>query len=280
LSRRLPYLLNLPIFLIYSIIVIVPVAWAVFLSFNKVPLNLHPSFTGLDNYLQLMRDPLFSNALRASAIFVGGSVAGQFLLGFIMALLVNEGVRGTDFFRTTFMITMAMSDAVVGYAWYILMNDNGILNQFMSSLNLAPIMWLSRPNIAILSIVIANIWFGGSFAMIILETGLKSIPRDVYESAAVDGASQVQRFRWMTLPLVKPFIATCLTTITILTFNYFGLILVLTGGGPIHATEVVPLFMWNLAFEFGDFGYGAAVGVFAIMINIVAIVAYRSLLRR
>jgi multiple sugar transport system permease protein len=280
LSRRLPYLLNLPIFLIYSAIVIVPVAWAVFLSFNKVTLNLHPSFTGLDNYLQLLRDPLFSNALRASAIFVGGSVAGQFLLGFIMALLVNEGGRGTDFFRTTFMITMAMSDAVVGYAWYILMNDNGILNQFMSSLSLSPIMWLSQPNIAILSIVIANVWFGGSFAMIILETGLKSIPRDVYESAAVDGASQAQRFRWMTLPLVKPFIATCLTTITILTFNYFGLILVLTGGGPIHATEVVPLFMWNLAFEFGDFGYGAAVGVFAIMINIVAIVAYRSLLRR
>ena len=280
MSRRLPYLLNLPIFLIYCIVVIIPLAWAVYLSFNYVGLNLEPSFAGLKNYLQLLTDPYFSNALNASIIFVAGSVAGQFLLGLVMAVLLNEGVKGTDFFRTTFMVTMALSDAVVGYAWYILLNDNGVVNGFLSALSLPPILWLSEPNIAIFSMLVANIWFGGSFAMIILETGLKSIPREIYESASVDGASHVQKFRWMTLPLVKPFVATCLTTITILTFNYFGLIFVLTGGGPLHATEVVPLFMWNLAFEFGDFGYGAAVGVFAIIVNVIAILAYRRLLRR
>lgn len=257
-----------------------PLAWAFYLSFNDVGLNLHPSFAGLGNYLQLATDPLFLNALRASAIFVVGSVLGQFLLGFAMALLLNEGVKGTDFFRTTFMMTMALSDAVVGYAWYILLSDNGIFNQFLLGLNLPEITWISTPTNAIFSMIIANVWFGGAFAMIILETGLKSIGKDIYESASVDGASQTQKFRWITLPLVKPFVATCLTTITILTFNYFGLILVLTAGGPLHATEVVPLYMWTLAFEFGDFGYGAAVGVFAITVNIIAILTYRRLLRR
>ena len=280
MSRRLPYLLNLPIFLIYSIIVVIPLAWAFYLSFNNVGLNLHASFVGLDNYLNLASDSLFINALRASAVFVVGSVAGQFLLGLAMALLLNEGVKGTDFFRTTFMITMALSDAVVGYAWYILLNDNGVFNQLLTNLNIPQIQWISNPSMAIFSMVIANVWFGGAFAMIILETGLKSIPRDLYESASVDGASPTQKFRWITLPLVKPFVATCLTTITILTFNYFGLILVLTEGGPLHGTEVVPLFMWNLAFEFGDFGYGAAVGVFAITVNVIAVLASRRLLRR
>ena len=151
MSRRLPYLLNFPIFLIYSVVVVIPLAWAFYLSFNNVGLNLHPSFAGLDNYLTLVADPQFLNALRASAIFVVGSVLGQFLLGFAMALLLNEGVKGTDFFRTTFMITMALSDAVVGYAWYILLNDNGIFNRFMSSMNLSQIQWISEPSIAIFS---------------------------------------------------------------------------------------------------------------------------------
>jgi len=280
LARGLPYLLNLPLFLIYTVIVVIPVGWAIYLSFNHVSLNLHATFAGFYNYIQLVRDPFFSNALRASAIFVGGSVAGQFLFGFLMALLLNERIRGTEVFRTAFMFTMALSDAVVGYAWYIILNDRGILNDMIGAVNIPPVSWISSPSLAIAGMTVANIWFGGAFAMIILETGLKSISSDVYEAASVDGASRMQRFRSITLPILKPFVATCLTTITILTFNYFGLILVMTRGGPLHSTEVVPLYMWNLAFEFGDFGYGSAVGVFAILVNITAISLYRLLLRR
>jgi multiple sugar transport system permease protein len=245
-----------------------------------VSFNLHPTFVGLENYAQLIGDPYFWNALSTSAIFVSGSVAGQFLFGLVMALLLNKGTRGNDLFRTVFMITMVLSDAVVGFAWYILYSQRGVLNVILQGLNFPPVMWLADPSISILSLTLANAWFGGAFAMIILETGLKSISGDVYESAAIDGASQQQRFRWITLPLIKPFIATCLTTITIFTFNYFGLILIMTGGGPIHSTEVVPLYMWNLAFSFDQYGYGAAVGVFATIVNVIAILAYRGLLRR
>jgi len=282
LRKWLPYVSVSPLFLIYTIVLIIPIAWAIYLSFNEVTISLRTTFVFLDNYVQLFGDPYFHNSLRASAVFVVGSVIGQFILGLLMALLLNEGLKGTSFFRTIFMVTMALSDAVVGYAWYMMYNESehGIINSMLRSIGFPAFEWLTNLNMAVWSMTIANIWFGGSFAMIILETGLKSISSEVYEAAIIDGASKLQRFGNITIPLLKPFIATCLTIITLLTFNYFGLILVITGGGPIHSTEVVPLYMWNLAFEFGEFGYGATVGVFAIIVNVVAMGIYQFSLRR
>ena len=281
-DKLLPLFFLLPILLIYGLLVIYPLTASIFFSFNQIFYDLNPTFVGLDNYLTLLNDPIFQQTITQSIIYTAGSVLGQFLLGFAMALLLNQKFKGTEHFRLIFLVTFYLSTLIASYAWYIVYSriPPGVFNSILGLFGLQPVGWLSNVDIALSSVTLANAWYGASYSMLFIEVGLMSIPVDLYEVALVDGASLWNRFRHITLPLVRPFLISNLTLITMMTLNFFTMILIMTDGGPIFATEVLALYMWHQGFSWGQWGIGAAIAVMLLLINVGLLIFYRILLKK
>ncbi|MHA1833170.1 MAG: carbohydrate ABC transporter permease [Candidatus Baldrarchaeia archaeon] len=281
-DKLLPLFLILPTLIIYGMLVFYPLISEFYFSLNKIFYDLNPKFVGLNNYIQLFNDPLFHKSIVNSLIYTAGSVAGQFLLGFLMALLLNLKLKGTTHFRLIFLITFYLSTLIAAYAWFIMYSrvPPGIFNGMLSLFGIPPIDWLSDLNVVMYSMILANVWYGASYSMLFIEVGLMSIPEDLYEAARIDGASMWNRFRHITLPLVKPFLLSNLTLITMMTFNFFIVIYIMTNGGPLYATEVLALYMWHQGFSWGHLGLGAAIAMILLLFNLTFLVFYKIVLRR
>jgi ABC-type sugar transport system permease subunit len=226
-------------------------------------------FVGLNNYIQLLSDSTFIYSLKNSIYFVGGSVAGQCGFGFLLALLLKRKVRGTNFYRTIFMIPWLLSDVIIGVMFILLFTSYGTINSILLQFGFTPINWLTTAELAMLVVTLANIWKSTSFYMFLNSAGLATIQEELYESAQVDGASLFQRFRFITVPIVKPFVALSILYSTITTYNYFGTIYVITYGGPLNATTVPAFYMYRVALEWGEIGYASAIGMFILVINLI-----------
>ena len=194
-------------------------------------------YVGPDNFLDLLNDPGFQSSLKVSIMFVGGSVTLQFFLGLVLAVVLNQQVRGSNTLRALFIIPWTVSAVITGFSFKFIFNDNfGILNYGLEQMGLNPVSWLSDPSVVLLTIIIANMWHGTPFTMLFLTAGLFSISPVVYEAALVDGATKTKSFFHITLPLLKPFILINLILITMWSVNFFDLILVMTNGGPLFAS--------------------------------------------
>jgi multiple sugar transport system permease protein len=274
-----PYFYVIPLFLFLLLFLAYPITFQIFLSFFKVPINLNFQYVGLKNFLNLVVDPLFITSLWNSIIFVGGSVAGQCGLGLLTAVLLRKIKVGRNIFRAIFLI---LSDVSIGYMFIMLFNDQyGTINEILATLGLSKIKFLTSTELAIWVVTLANIWKSFCIVMLMLSAALSSISEELYETAQIDGASPLQSFRYITLPLIKPFIALSLIITTMATFNYFGLIYVMTGGGPFDSTTVPAFYMYRWAIKWGDFGYAGAIGVIILIINLTLTTLYvRLLLRR
>lgn len=226
-------------------------------------------FIGLGNYLRLIQDPTFWLTLKNSIVWVTCSVSIQFVLGFLGALLLNAGFKGRTFCRTLNLLPWVIPGVVVGLVWEYLYQPNyGPINDILRQVGLVrvPIAWLSEPNLAMAAVIFTNIWRGIPFFTIMILAGLQAIPDKLYEAATVDGATVAQRFRHVTLPMLRPIIIVATATRIIWTFNYADLIFVMTSGGPANATQITSSYTLLSAYTDLDFGYAATLSVVLLVI--------------
>ena len=187
-QRIQPYLLLVPSLLILTVFLLFPLLWNVYLSVHNVSLSTilrDWKYVGPNNFLDLLTDPGFHSSLKVSILFVGGSVTLQFFLGLVLAVVLNQQVRGSNTLRALFIIPWTVSAVITGFSFKFIFNDSfGILNYGLEQMGLNPVSWLSDPNVVLWTIVIANMWHGTPFTMLFLTAGLFSISPVVYEGSA------------------------------------------------------------------------------------------------
>jgi multiple sugar transport system permease protein len=239
----------------------------------------------LRTYVRTLGDSVLYEVIWTTAVFVIASVVLQLALGLLIAVAANRARRrklpGMVFMRSVILSAWVMPGVVIGIVWAIVLNEAsyGLMNLLLSTVGIGSVAWLSNPNTALVSIIIANVWRGTAFSMILQYAGLQSIPDELYEAAEVDGAGALQSFWYITIPQLKPIILINIILITISTLNTFDMILPLTGGGPGRATEVLSLRTYNVIFGQFSLAGGAVLAVIMLAISLGLTLAYRRLLR-
>jgi len=284
IAKYEPYLYLLPAISILCVFLLFPFVWNIYISTHEVSITTilkEWEFIWLDNFIQVLNDPNFHTSIKISIIFVGGSVAFQFLIGLLIASLLNQNIRGKQILIALIMIPWITSGLIAAFSFkFIFDNSFGIINYILEYLGFSSIAWLSDPNIVVWSIIIANVWHGTPFTILFLTAGLLSINTSIYESAKVDGASKIKSFFYLTLPLIKSFIIIDIILITIWSINFFEIPLIMTGGNPLFASTPASLYMYRQAFEFGLLSKGSASGIILLSINIVVAFIYIIALKR
>ncbi|MCC7205952.1 MAG: sugar ABC transporter permease [Anaerolineae bacterium] len=277
-----PYLFLLPAAAALLFIFFYPMARSVYVSFfNYDQLAGEFSYTGLQNYLDIVRGNEFWNSLRVSLGWVVGSVLGQFLVGFGFALLLHERWPGNRFVRALMLLPWVMPGVSIGLIWRLIYNPQfGMLNDILTRLGMPPQTWLADPNMAMFAVIVPNVWKAFPFVAVTMLAGLSSIPTELYEAAKVDGATTWGRFRFVTLPSMRNLILILTLLLCVWTFNFFDLPFVLTQGGPAGATKVMPILVYESAFEDFQYGYSSALAVVMTVINMVFAVFYLRSLRK
>ena len=274
------YLFLLPAVLFIAVTMLYPVWTNLRMSLHDVTVATFirdtAPFIGLQNYRDLVADPAFHKALSLSLIFTFGSLVFQFGIGFALALFFNRPFPGNYTLRALLLVAWLLPTVVSGslFRW-MLDGDFGVVNFALASLGLGDgRYWLIDPSTALAGTILANIWVGIPFNMALLLAGLQSIPQTLYEAASVDGATAWQRFRSLTLPLMRPVALSVLLLGLIYTFKVFDLIYVMTRGGPVDATTVLPIYTYQLTFNFFRFGDGAAAATLLLVGLVGVAVAY------
>lgn len=271
------YMLILPAVIILLMILVYPLFYSLYLSFYKVRLSAFniKTFVGLKNYLRIFTNtgPSFlKQILPATVYFVGASIVFQLSFGLGMALLVTQKwVKGREVFRAIFIIPWVTSAIVIAISWRFMYEPRlGILNFLLVNAGVKNLPgWLNDLAWVVPCLVVANVWHGTSFSFIMETAGLQSISYTLYEAATVDGAGSIARFRFITLPLLRPFLLINLILVSMYTINVFDLIYAMTEGGPLYRSEVISLFMYHQAFEFGHMGFGASIAIIILLINFI-----------
>jgi multiple sugar transport system permease protein len=223
------------------------------------------TFRGLAHYMELPADPLVSAGILNTVLFAVGAVAGQMLLGLMLALLVSNVPKGKVFFRAFFILPILIPGIVIGAVWKLMFNfDFGLFNQIIGFLGLAPQDWLGDRNTALLSVIAVDIWHWTPFCFLLMLAGVESLPQDVFEAARIDGASRWQEFWHITLPLLLPTLIVTAAFRLVLALKVFDEIYLLTGGGPGTATQVISFTLYQRFFIDNRVGYGAALAVAVI----------------
>jgi len=279
-----PYILLVPAVSILTIFLLVPLIWNIYLSLHDVSFtNILKdwNYVGIKNFSEILSDPNFHTSLKVTLLFVSGSIALQFFVGMVLAVLLSQHVRGTNTLRAIFIIPWIVSAVITGFSFKFIFNEDfGVLNYGLEQMGLSPVSWLSDPETVVWTIVIANMWHGTPFTMLFLTAGLFSINPIVYEAATIDGATKIRSFFHITLPLLKPFILINLILITMWSVNFFDLILVMTNGGPLFSSTTASLYMYREAFEFGLLSKGSVIGIFLLAINMILAYSYIKLFKR
>jgi multiple sugar transport system permease protein len=284
ISRYQPYLFLAPSFAILLVFLIYPLFWNIYIALHDVSLTTllkDWEYIGLENFVALFNDPNFYTSLKVTLMFVGGSVVLQFGVGMLMAIVLNQHIRGSGVYRAILIIPWTISAVIAAFSFKFILDDNfGILNYILNQMGIASVGWLSDPNMVIWSLVIANMWYGTPFTLLFLTAGLLSINPTLYEAARIDGASKTRSLFHITLPLLKPFMIINLILITMWSVNLFDIQLIMTGGGPLFSSTTASLYMYRQAFEFGLLSKGAAAGIILILINLTVAIVYVKFLRK
>ncbi|MFQ6065775.1 MAG: carbohydrate ABC transporter permease [bacterium] len=273
------YLFVLPCLAMLAIVLGFPAVMAVANSFSPI-WSRELTFT-LANYKKLILDPIFWNSLRVSFFFVGGTVGLHFLVGMAVALALNSEIKARRFFRVLALLPWTVPDVISGLVWRYMYNPTqGVINYALMRVGLADtyVEWLASPHLAMPSIILADVWRGYPFVMVILLAGLQAIPKELYEAAETDGASLIQEFRHITLPsLIRPVVV-ALALDTIWQFRRFGLVYTMTQGGPGHTTEIFSLLVYKQYFRFFNFEYASSIAVIMAVILLLVSLPYLRLI--
>lgn len=258
-----------------------PLIYNLVMSFQEVDMfslgTFARPFVGLKNYVTLFSQPQTWPIIGNTALFVVASIAGQFVIGFGLALFFWNGFPGSTWLRGLFLVSWVMPGLVVGAIWnWILSGDFGVLNFVLREFGIISgnIFWRSDPTYSLWAVIIANIWLGTSFNMILLSVGLSGIPKDLYEAAELDGANTFQRFWTITLPMMRSTIGAIISLGLIFTLQQFDLFASITSGGPNNSSNVTQYWAWDLSFRQYDFAQGATISVIMIVFVMIASVIY------
>ncbi|MER6923540.1 sugar ABC transporter permease [Streptomyces spiralis] len=240
-------------------------------------------FSGWDNFRKVLDDPTFAPALRHTMVFTFVSIAFQYAIGLALAVFFNRHFRLSTVLRALFLIPWLLPLIVSASTWSWMFNsESGVVNYFLSFFGVDPVGWLTSPDWALPSVIIANIWIGIPFNLVILYSGLQNVPAEVYEAAALDGASAWQVFRRITFPLLRPVSAITVLLGLVYTLKVFDLIWIMTKGGPGDSSSTLATWSYQLGFGtlLPKFGPGAAVGNLLILIALVFGLLYIRVQRR
>ena len=283
LSER-PLIWLLPLALLLLASYVYPALDVIRYSFTNATL-LNPQFDYTTaSYDAVTGNPDLPGILWVTFIFVVASVILQLTLGLLVALALYRGVTcglpGVSLVRIIILSAWIVPGVAAGIVWQLMFNEAsyGFLNALLRMVGLPPVAWLSDPGMAVWSAVIANVWRGTAFSMILLYAGLLVIPKSLYEAASVDGATALKKFWYITLPQLRPILLINTILISIFTLNTFDLILPLTGGGPGRATEVLALYAYNTVFRNFDLSNGAVLAVLLLLISVAFTFFYVRLL--
>jgi multiple sugar transport system permease protein len=277
-QNLIAYSFILPNLLGFALFTLVPMVFSLALAFMNWDGANVVTFAGLDNFRQLIRDETFRIALVNTFYYVAGTVPPTMVASLALALLLNQRLRGRNFFRTTFFFPYVSSLVAVAVVWNMLFHPAmGPVNQFLVSLGVEnPPRWSASVDWAMPTVILASIWRGVGYYMVIYLAALQGIPSYLYEAAEIDGASAWQRFRYITLPMLTPATFFVSMMLTIACFKIFDLVMVMTRGGPGRATNVLVIHTYNTAFREFRFGYSSAIALvlFAIVL-VITIIQFR-----
>jgi len=281
---HLGYLFVLPMVVMVLALVAYPFCYAAYLSLTRKYVGVPPVYVGFENYVRLAYDGFFRRAVWNSFVFTFASVGFKLVLGMVMALVLTSRIRYRNLFTGLLLIPWVAPTVVsaLNFLW-IFDASLGVLNYLLVKVfRILPqgVGWLSEPGTAMASVIFVNIWRGFPFFGISFLAGLKAIPGEQYEAAAVDGANIVQRFRHVTLPALRNIIIIVILLSTIWTFNDFAIVYILTKGGPGGATQVLPVFTYEMAFGAQRLGEAIAVALYMLPALAMVIIVLSRYMRR
>lgn len=260
-----------------------PVVWSFYGSFTNAaltgPAALNPEWIGLDNYTALFGDADFPKSLWLTVVFVFlSAVVGQNIMGIMLAGLLRSAVKPVRSIASTVVVAAwVLPEIVAAFAAYAFFHSEGTLNAMLGGIGITGPDWLySTP---MLAVILANIWRGTAFSMMVYSAALAEVPPELTEAAQLDGANGLQRLAWVTLPVIRRSISTNLMLTTLQTLSVFTLIYVMTGGGPGTDSSTLPILAYQEAFKFAQVGYGTAIATVMIIVGAVFSVIYIRALR-
>jgi multiple sugar transport system permease protein len=272
--------------MLLAAVVVYPMLRTVTLSFvhENLATGFHTEFAGLDNFARIIIDSRLRNSLWTTTLFTLVSVAGEFLIGLLLALSIESLKKWRNVARVILLVPWTLPTAVIAVLWAWIFNDQfGVLNAVLMRLGFidSAIAWLGQPATAMSAIILADMWKTTPFVFVILFAGLQNIPRDLYEAIEIDGGGAWARFRYVTWPHLLPFVFVAMIFRIVQAFAIFDLVWVMTGGGPGGATETVSIYTYQTYMRYLDFGYGSALAIMTVaLLAIVAGVLYRALVTK
>ena len=276
-DRVLPFLIVLPSVIAVGVFVYGFIAWTVFASLTNWN-SFAPdfSFAGLRNYINLFDTPRFLIDLHNTGVFTLAFLIGCLAIGLLLAILLDQRLRGEAIFRNVFLFPMSISFIVSGTAWQWLLNPSTGVNLLLESVGLGALRsaWYTEPRIAIYSVVIAAVWQMSGFTMAMYLAGLRGISDELREAARVDGASEVQLYRRVILPMLRPVTVSAVIVLGHISLKIFDLVFAMTGSGPAFSTDVPGIFMFETTFRGNRFAEGAAIAVVMLVMVAVVVVPY------
>jgi multiple sugar transport system permease protein len=269
-DRRFGWFMSAPSLALLLAVILFPVFWALFTSVHEFTLIApnFDTFTGADNYMAAIGDPAFRHSLWLTAFFVAAVVLIEFVLGFVVALMLNSVERFKPIYYGILLCPLLMNPVIVGLIWRMFLHPSlGIVNYLLTVIGFEPVNWLGSTKIAIWTIIMVDIWHQVSFMIVLLLAGLSALPREPYEAARVDGASVFQSFFYITLPLMMPVIIVTLLIRMIFAVKTYDLIYIMTRGGPGVATDLVSYAIYRTAFVSLNIGEASAMS--AILLAVI-----------
>lgn len=271
-NYRIAALYLLPSVILFSVFLFYPMFYSLFLSFFFTNAQGEPSlFVGMENYQFLMQSASFRNSVITTFAFVILTVPTSVGLSLFLALLANEKLRGIGFFRTIFASTLGMSVAASAVIWLFIFHPTaGSLNAFINLLGFSNVAWLQDSTMALISVAVTTVWMNTGFSFLIILGGLQNIDQDLYESSRIDGAGYLYQLRRITIPMLSPTLFFIITITFINSFQSFGQVDILTGGGPAEATNLIIYAIYREAFIYYQFGPASAMAMilFAVVLGI------------
>ncbi len=287
LKEKIGYLYILPAVLFMIFFVGYPIIYNIIISFQDVNLmslntGIKP-FVGMKNYIIVLSNPVFYKALFNTLFYTVICIIFQFTIGFALAVFFNIDFKLARFIRGLIMVAWLLPLTVTALNFKFMCAINGgIINEILLKLNIIkePIEWLLGQKSSMWSLIITNIWIGIPFNMILLVTGLSTIPKTLYESSELDGANWFQKIIYITLPSIKPAILAVVTLGFINTFKVFDLVFIMTNGGPVNATEVLSTLSYRYSFDSFNFGLGSSVANILCLILVIVSVVYIKFIKK
>ncbi|HEX8012365.1 MAG TPA: sugar ABC transporter permease [Casimicrobiaceae bacterium] len=271
-ERRFALALLAPALAMLALTTTVPLVYLAWTSLNRIDLAMPwlSGFTGLDNFARMGGDPRFWNSLWLTLVYTGATVVLQVAIGLALALLVMQIPRGQAALRIAAILPLVLAPVVVGLFWrtFVLSPDFGLVDLVTRALGLGTHNWLGDPRLALISVIAIHTWQWTPFAFLVILANLASLPPEIFEAARIDRANAWQRFRRITLPLIRPAVVIVVIMRTMVALSAFAAIFAATGGGPGTATEILNLYAYRTSFSEFSLGYGAALAVVLLAITL------------